>query len=38
MKKFILLVALAFSLIAGTAPVVTLHPQAAMADGGRNGC
>jgi hypothetical protein len=39
MKKFILLAALSFALVAGTAVVMTVHPQTAYADcGGGSGC
>ena len=34
MKKIVALAALAFALVAGTATVVIVHPQPAMADGG----
>jgi hypothetical protein len=33
MKKILVFVAVAFAVVAGTAAVVTVHPQAAMADG-----
>jgi hypothetical protein len=39
MKKIIVLVALAFALVAGTTAVMTVHPQSAYADGCANsGC
>jgi hypothetical protein len=38
MKKLIVLVALAFALIAGTTAVVTVYPQQAHADCGGQGC
>jgi hypothetical protein len=37
MKKILVFVAVAFAVVAGTAAVVTVHPQAAMADRGCGG-
>ena len=38
MKKIIVLVALAFALVAGTATVMTVHPQSAYADCSGTNC
>ncbi len=37
-KKLVILVALAFALVGGTAVVMTVHSQPAMADGSCSGC
>ncbi len=38
MKKFLVFAALAFALVAGTATVVTVHPQQAVAGCTNNNC
>jgi hypothetical protein len=38
MKKIIVLVALAFAVVVGSAAVMTVHPQQAQADCGGNNC